>query len=107
MARISAEAVQQAVDRMKREFQPIAIYHFGSSSRGIDGPSSDIDLLVVVEKSDEPFFARTQRAFSCLRGVEAPVDVFVYTREEFDQRAELPVSFERTVQNEGRIVYAA
>jgi hypothetical protein len=31
----------------------------------------------------------------------------VYTREEFDRRSALPVSFERNVKRKGRVVYAA
>ena len=36
-----------------------------------------------------------------------PVDVQVYTRAEFETRAALAVSFERTVKHKGRVVYAA
>ncbi len=41
------------------------------------------------------------------RGIPVPIDVQVYTREEFESRASLPVSFERTVRQKGRVLYAA
>ncbi len=68
---------------------------------------SDIDLLVVVAESDLSFFERGAAAYRALRRIGVPVDVQVYTRAEFETRAALPVSFERTVRAEGRVLYAA
>ncbi len=46
-------------------------------------------------------------AYRALGDIRLPIDVQVCTRTEFEKRAALPVSFERTVKTKGRIVYAA
>jgi predicted nucleotidyltransferase len=101
------QLVSEIVRRLREALSPVAIYHFGSSARGDAGPASDIDIVVIVDRSDLGFFDRAAAAQRSLRGVPAAVDVQVYTREEFESRASLPVSFERTVRTKGRLVYAA
>jgi predicted nucleotidyltransferase len=80
---------------------------FGSFAYGQPGPDSDLDLLVVVADSDMSFYERSALAYRALRGIGVPIDVQVYTREEFDRRSALAVSFERTVKTKGHVLYAA
>lgn len=97
--------INQILDRAKSrlidEFSPKAIYLYGSYAYGTPHEGSDIDVLVVVEQSDETFFKRSARAYRALRGLGVPLDVQVYTEDEFESRAALPVSFERTVKTKG------
>jgi predicted nucleotidyltransferase len=101
------ELLPEMVRRLQAALNPTVIYLFGSCAYGAVGPDSDIDLLVVVPRSSLSFFERGAAAYRALRGIGVPVDVQVYTREEFEARAALPVSFERTVRTKGRILYAA
>lgn len=100
-------AMPEIIERLRREMQPLAAYHFGSSARGAAGADSDVDLVVVVEHSPLSFIDRSVKAYRALRSLGLPVDVQVYTRKEFETRADLPVSFERSVRDEGRLIYAA
>ena len=100
-------ALPEIIKRLRGAFQPSKIYLFGSCVTGRIGPDSDVDLLVVVPDTELSFFQRAAVAYRALRGVPVPIDVQVYTAEEFDARASLPVSFERTVRQKGRILYAA
>lgn len=101
------ELLPDIVSRLREALHPVAIYLFGSAARGTMGLDSDIDLLVIVAESSASFFERGAVAYKSLRGIPAPIDVQVYTREEFESRVTLPVSFERTVQSTGRLLYAA
>lgn len=101
------QKLAEIVRRLREAFSPVAIYFFGSYAYGTPQSHSDIDLLVVVEDSPLDPYERDARAYRALRGLGAPKDVQVYTREEFETRAALPVSFERTVKQKGRLVYAA
>lgn len=58
------------------------VYLFGSLARGEAMPGSDADLIVVVSRSELPFPDRipVYRPEGCRIGI----DVFPYTREEFD-----------------------
>ncbi len=97
--------INQILDRAKSrlidEFSPKAIYLYGSYAYGTPHSGSDLDILVVVDESEESFFKRSARAYRALRGLGVPLDVQVYTAEEFESRAALPVSFERTVKTRG------
>ena len=86
---------------------PVAIYLYGSYAYGAPRSNSDIDLLVIVAESDLSPYKRDAIAFRALGDIRFPIDVQVYTAAEFDERAELPVSFERTVKTKGRVVHAA
>lgn len=101
------QALPGVVRRLREALQPTAIYLYGSCAAGNVGPDSDVDLLVVVSDSELTFFERGALAYRALRGVGVPVDVQVYTQAEFDSRADLPVSFERTVRRKARVLYAA
>ena len=93
------------VQRLRDALNPSLVYLFGSCLTGTVAPDSDVDLLVIVEHSDQSFFQRGALAYRALRGIGVPVDVQVYTKDEFDSRAALPVSFERTVRTKGRAIY--
>ncbi len=101
------EVLPEIVRRLREALAPMTIYLYGSCAYGTVGSDSDVDVLVVVPESELTFFERGAAAYRALRRIGVPVDVQVYTGEEFESRASLPVSFERTVRNKGRILYAA
>lgn len=101
------QVLDEIVRRLRDALDPLAIYHFGSTLSGTRARHSDVDLLVIVKDSPLSFFERGGIAYRALYGVGVPVDVQVYTKEEFDSRAALPVSFERTVRTKGRLIHAA
>jgi predicted nucleotidyltransferase len=108
---MTAEKVQEVLPEIVRclraTFDPCTIYLYGSCAYGAPHRDSDVDLLIVVPDSPRDFFARSAQAYRALRDVDVPMDVQVYTRAEFESRAALPVSFEKTVRTKGRILHAA
>lgn len=96
------EKLAEIVDRLRKLFAPVAIYLHGSYAYGTPDRHSDIDMLVVVDDSDLDPYERDARAYRTLGGISVPIDVQVYTRAEFEDRAALTVSFERTVKMKGR-----
>jgi len=101
------QVLPEMVRRIRKALDPVAIYIYGSCVYGNMSPNSDVDLLVVVASSSKSFFERGTIAYRALRHIGVPVDVQVYTQDEFETRAKLPVSFERTVHTKGRVLYAA
>ena len=99
------QKLAEVVERLKDALSPVAIYLYGSYVYGTPGPGSDLDLLVVVEDSPLDPYTRDAMAYRALSGLGIPKDVQVYTRAEFEQRAALPVSFERTVKTKGRLLH--
>ena len=96
-----------AVFRLREALTPRAIYLYGSQAYGTPGPISDIDLLVVVDDQGLTPMERDALAYRALGDIDVPIDVQVYTQQEFEERSALSISFERTVKLKGRLLHAA
>jgi DNA polymerase sigma len=105
MKEIPAGLLEQAVERLKAEFQPEEIYLFGSHAWGTPTEDSDVDLMVIVPESNEPSTRRMQRAHHCLRGMGFSKDVLVPTRAEVDRYKHLRASLFHQVLAKGRKLY--
>lgn len=74
---------------------------FGSYARGDWGPGSDLDIVVIVARSDEPFIGRAL-AWDTL-SLPVPADVLVYTAEEWERMQQTP--FGRRIAREAIWAY--
>lgn len=99
--------LDEIVDRLVRRLDPEQVYLFGSRARGDADLDSDFDILIVVPESELPGHARDRLALRALRGLRAPVDAIVLTREEFDRKRGVVCSLPATVEREGKLLYAA
>ena len=95
-------ALKQILQRLVAEFKPTSVYLFGSRATENFRPDSDYDLLLVVSASDRGRMARIDQARQALRGVDASVDVFVYTQIEFDEWKDEFSSIPETALNTGK-----
>ncbi len=102
-----AQTVAQAVRHWSQKallshYDVMRIGYFGSYARGDWGVGSDLDLIIVVGSSDQPF----ERRASGWDATELPVpaDVLVYTDEEW-QSLEQEGRFYQTVTQEAVWVY--
>ena len=97
----------EIVRRLVQFYHPERVYLFGSAARGDASADSDYDFMVVVS-DDTPVEVRSSPGvFKALLDIDAPIDVLVWRREEFDRRLELRVSFPSTIVREGKLLYAA
>ncbi len=71
-----------AVDELGARAEVREVILIGSLARGDWSARSDADLLVLVDRSDEPVVPFRARAYLPSTSVGVPVDVFVYTPEE-------------------------
>jgi len=97
--------LDEAVERLKKEFQPEEIYLFGSHAWGTPHEDSDVDLMVIVPESAERSIKRMQRAHHCLGDMDMSKDVFVQTRAEFDRYRHLRASIQHQIVQRGRKLY--
>src|SRR3989338_7190558 len=63
-------------------YQPEKVIPFGSAARGDADEHSDLDV-VIIKRTQEPFVQRGVQAVGNLRDQVFPVDLLVYTPQEF------------------------
>ena len=99
------ELLETITARIAEAIQPQKIILFGSWARGERSPHSDIDLLIIQESTlpRPQRYAQVRRLFW---GMGIPMDILVYTPEEFARFQSVPGSFTHTVAREGKVLYA-
>ena len=105
MKNLPQDLLEKAVERLRVEFQPEAIYLFGSHAWGAPTDDSDVDLMVIVRDSTEKAIRRAQRAHRCLSGIGFAKDVLVPTRAQVDRYKHLRASLFHQVLAKGRKLY--
>lgn len=96
---------KEIVHRLVKEFQPEAIYLFGSYAWGQPEAESDLDFMVIISESRERPIERAVRAQRSLRGLPAAVDVLVKTHAEFERYRPVKASLEAQVYAKGKLLY--
>ena len=81
----------------------LQIGYFGSYARGDWGVGSDLDVLILVEKSQLPVIRRATEWDTTVLPV--PTDVCVYTQTEWTNMARQAYRFYRHVMREAVWVY--
>jgi uncharacterized protein len=102
--RTLADWVPDVVDDLVAAAQPLQVLLFGSVARGVDGPDSDLDLLVVLPEVDR--HRRHELTVRLARAISAPVpvDLLVTDPAEIAERGDLP-GILRVALREGRVVH--
>ena len=88
--------------RQIRPYNPEKIILFGSYARGKPHKDSDVDLVLIKETKDS-YNKRLKKVRMLLR-TTTPVDVFVFTPEEFE-KAKKTNPFVEEVWRFGKVVY--
>jgi predicted nucleotidyltransferase len=98
------EIIAEMVRRIVEEFDPQKVILFGSYARGMAGPDSDVDLLVVMPVQGS---RRQQRVAirTALSGMGLAKDVFVFTPDEMERYGDLVGSIIRPALREGKVLY--
>jgi predicted nucleotidyltransferase len=81
----------------------LGIAYFGSYARGDWGVGSDLDLVVIVKQSVEPFWMRPLGLD--LGALPVPAEALIYTADEWRAMARERGRFFRTVEQEAVWIY--
>ena len=101
---MTAKILSTMVDRIVSQFHPTSIILFGSHARGDTNESSDVDLLVVMNRVQD----KRQAAIAIRRLlVDIPVskDIIVTTPDEIDRRRFVVGNVIYEAFREGKILY--
>ncbi|WP_187759878.1 nucleotidyltransferase domain-containing protein [Thiospirochaeta perfilievii] len=103
--------IPEIVESLK-ELDPFKIYMFGSVAKGTDNQDSDIDLAVILNIDDVPktYDEKLKNKVSVRNSIldismEVPIDLLVYTKEEFKILDELNKPFMTEITEKGTLIY--
>lgn len=100
--------IHEIVKTVVETSNPERIILFGSAARGNTGPNSDVDLLIVEEKSsfkDGCRWSESSRIRKALWRFHVPIDILLFTPEEVEKwKGSINHVIARSMR-EGRILY--
>lgn len=100
------QKIQEAADKIAREYQPEKIILFGSHAWGAPGPDSDVDLFIVKE-SNENRLERQKKIRRMLFNDDFPaMDILVYNPKEVEERMKIKDIFLNKIFKDGKVIYA-
>jgi len=105
VSRITPEKVQAAVDRVVEACNPRRIILFGSYASGNVHRDSNLDLLVVMNKSIDNPRKESVRIRPALKGLLIPVDIVVIEEDQLTSLADIPGLVCREAVRNGKVVY--
>jgi len=103
---ISKELIEEVKNRLVKVYNPVEIYLFGSYAWGSPDEESDLDLLIVVDKSSERSFDRLRPGQRALFGLGVSKDMIVYTKDEFERYASNVTTLCHKIKKDGKVLYA-
>jgi predicted nucleotidyltransferase len=98
--------IERIARRVVERYQPLVVGTFGSYAIGRAHAKSDLDLFVVMETPQ----SRSDRRGAVQRllfGVLHPLDIHVFTPEEFEETAYEELSFTWVVARQARLYHFA
>jgi len=96
--------IQSITKQLVEKYGPEKIILFGSAARGVTGPDSDADFLII--KKQTPYYGSDRiRELSPIIERNIPVDFLIYRPEEFEKRLLMGDPFLKAILKEGRVLY--
>jgi len=106
---IMVNEIEKLKNGIVEKFNPAKIYLFGSHAKNSAGNDSDIDICIVADINDKKDFRKkiTMFIYDDVEGLDfdKPVDVLLYTTEEWDQHLRLNGSFANLISKEGLVLH--
>ena len=104
--RLNEEIIEEVKNRLIKTYNPIAIYLFGSYAWGTPTKDSDLDLLIIVDQSDEKSYKRPIAGHRALRGLDISKDLIIKTKKEFEHSSNDITTLGYKIKKDGELIYA-
>ena len=99
-----ASLILTMAHRIAEQFNPNYIILFGSQARGDTNESSDVDLMVVLNRIPNKHRI-TVEILDSLRDIRISKDIIVVTPEEIEREGEVMGTITYEALQEGKIIY--
>ncbi|WP_372950453.1 nucleotidyltransferase domain-containing protein [Mariniphaga sp.] len=101
---INKTTISNIVAKIASKIHPDRIYLVGSYATGHANEDSDIDLLII-KNTTEPKYKRSIEIQRILKGSKLPVDIVVYTNDEFENEKLKKYSFVNSAIQDAQLMY--
>ncbi|MCB9073041.1 MAG: nucleotidyltransferase domain-containing protein [Bdellovibrionaceae bacterium] len=91
------------IEAIKKEFSPLRVFLYGSRATGTARPDSDYDFVIVVPgpRKDTRYDIMSKFSSQMRKDLDVAVQVWVYSKEEFDDWKDEFSSIPETALNTG------
>ena len=101
---IETSKINDIVNRIADKFNPDKIILFGSYAVGNPNNDSDLDLLIIKDS----YLTKYKRSFDIqkwLIGSMVPMDILLYTNQEFEEEMKVKNSFLNSAIRTSKVLY--
>jgi predicted nucleotidyltransferase len=95
--------LDQIISGLKENYKPEFVILFGSLAHGSFTEDSDVDMMIVKDTKRKPIWRRVDARKSFV--TDLPVDIIVYTPQEFKLLKNDAHSFVNQILSEGKVLY--
>lgn len=101
---IEKEKINDIINTIAKEYNPDRIILFGSYARNNPNDDSDIDLIII-KNTDTPKHKRGREIRKYLYNAMMPIDLKVYTPDEYQEDINDKYSFLYSVAQDFQVLY--
>ena len=101
----SKEEIKLLVNKILQILKTKKIILFGSYAYGMPDEESDIDLCIITNENERKLDIMSKVRRALIPIITHPLDILVYSEQEFYERANLISTLEYKILNEGLILY--
>lgn len=106
MKLIDEATIREVTSRLVDEYNPEAIYLFGSYAWGSPNEDSDLDLLIVIDKYKKDRLLTMSDGYETLYDLGICKDILVYDKEQFSRCSKDKTSLCNEIAQKGKMLYA-
>ncbi len=101
---IAQNDIEKLVQTIVSSYKPEKVLLFGSYASGTATENSDVDLLLVKDTHLPPH-KRTGEISALLKGILFPLDIIIYTHNEFEQQSNQKYTFLNNALTHSKVLY--
>ncbi len=101
---ISKNRISEIAIKIAQNYEPEKIILFGSYATGTANDDSDLDFIIV-KKTDKPKHKRGRDVRRFLLGAMIPMDLKIYTPDEFEIEQNIVLSFLNSAMKNSIVIY--
>ncbi len=101
---ISQNKIDDIVNKIAQNYNPEKILLFGSYANGQPNDESDLDFIIIKD-TDKPRHKRGREVRKFLIGSMVPIDIKIYTPDEFESEQKSGYSFLSSIIKGTKLLY--